>query len=580
MALTKVTYSMIQGAVLNVLDFGAVGDGVADDTDAIQSAIDAAIPTLNNEEARAVFFPAGEYLITSPLNLTADDGTINRRGIRLFGQVSGSGDYVYGTKIVGKTNGKAIIEIVDNDNFQIENLTLTNASTDGSTVGIYQARRTGGTNPSLWCGNCYFNNVTILFTNDTITQNNNFGTIGIINVSGEETTYDRCEVWANLPFVLSWSNTIRKSVDAMTATTYDTFEYDPVHATQSDITEGFSNTVFRTTNCRFIAKGYSAPIVLLNEVGSYFSSGDFLQKRSASVGSDGTNGVAYEFWNAFQINLESVTESVSTPILIHRAIGSLQASIRGAVGSAPGSLALIHFGIDAPSFVFENSEVDIDYVGSISNGFISYTTPSGVGAEEPAQVTLKNSRFNINKPISSASVDSKILYKSQNVKYNFNDFSIFANERYLKVPFFSKSIGTPATTTDIINLTLPTAIANLSGFSATVIGNFHVSNAETETAGSPSSAYVKAMWQIVRDEVPNAITTTTQTVLELTASRNASANDITDLTLSSTATGTASTMLKAASVQSGSDNAVAHISGSIEVIYAGGYSRAPLIELQ
>jgi len=41
MALTKVTYSMIQGAPLNVLDFGAVGDGVANDRNAIQAAVTA-----------------------------------------------------------------------------------------------------------------------------------------------------------------------------------------------------------------------------------------------------------------------------------------------------------------------------------------------------------------------------------------------------------------------------------------------------------------------------------------------------------------------------------------------------------
>lgn len=42
MALTKVTYSMIDGPVLNVADYGAVGNGSTEDTAAWQAAIDAA----------------------------------------------------------------------------------------------------------------------------------------------------------------------------------------------------------------------------------------------------------------------------------------------------------------------------------------------------------------------------------------------------------------------------------------------------------------------------------------------------------------------------------------------------------
>lgn len=54
MGLTKVTYAMIEGAVANVQDFGATGDGVTDDSAAVQSAFDTGLP---------VHFPAGEYLI-------------------------------------------------------------------------------------------------------------------------------------------------------------------------------------------------------------------------------------------------------------------------------------------------------------------------------------------------------------------------------------------------------------------------------------------------------------------------------------------------------------------------------------
>lgn len=60
MSLTKVTYSMIQGAVVNVLDFGAVGNGVANDTAAIQAAVTAVVAAGGG----TVFFPAGTYLLT------------------------------------------------------------------------------------------------------------------------------------------------------------------------------------------------------------------------------------------------------------------------------------------------------------------------------------------------------------------------------------------------------------------------------------------------------------------------------------------------------------------------------------
>jgi parallel beta-helix repeat protein len=63
MALTKVSYSMIEGAVANVLDFGAVGDGVTNDTAAIQAAINA---------ANGVFFPSGDYLVNAQIDLKSD----------------------------------------------------------------------------------------------------------------------------------------------------------------------------------------------------------------------------------------------------------------------------------------------------------------------------------------------------------------------------------------------------------------------------------------------------------------------------------------------------------------------------
>jgi hypothetical protein len=67
---------------INVKDYGAVGDGITDDTAAINAAL-AAVPTTPNSMLGAyVFFPPGEYLISSQIVLT-------KAGTRFGGYVGG-----------------------------------------------------------------------------------------------------------------------------------------------------------------------------------------------------------------------------------------------------------------------------------------------------------------------------------------------------------------------------------------------------------------------------------------------------------------------------------------------------------
>lgn len=61
MALTKASYSMITGAPVNILDYGADNTGVADSSAAIQAAID----SLPN--GGAIYCPAGTYLLDSTI---------------------------------------------------------------------------------------------------------------------------------------------------------------------------------------------------------------------------------------------------------------------------------------------------------------------------------------------------------------------------------------------------------------------------------------------------------------------------------------------------------------------------------
>ncbi|NBU72072.1 MAG: hypothetical protein EBS53_11610 [Bacteroidetes bacterium] len=64
MSLTKASFSLINGANLNVLDYGAAGNGLTDDTAAFQAAIEAGQAT-----ATPIFVPVGIYKITDTLDV-------------------------------------------------------------------------------------------------------------------------------------------------------------------------------------------------------------------------------------------------------------------------------------------------------------------------------------------------------------------------------------------------------------------------------------------------------------------------------------------------------------------------------
>jgi microcystin-dependent protein len=59
------------GSVINVKDYGALGDGSTNDTTAIQAAFNAANST-TNQKGKRIVFPAGVYCVESQLNVTLD----------------------------------------------------------------------------------------------------------------------------------------------------------------------------------------------------------------------------------------------------------------------------------------------------------------------------------------------------------------------------------------------------------------------------------------------------------------------------------------------------------------------------
>jgi len=81
---------------VSVKDFGAVGDGVTDDTAAIQAALTWSTSNRNH----SIFFPPGEYVTTSVLTVT--------QGIKLIGDESQGTTQQYGTTLLVNHNGNGI----------------------------------------------------------------------------------------------------------------------------------------------------------------------------------------------------------------------------------------------------------------------------------------------------------------------------------------------------------------------------------------------------------------------------------------------------------------------------------------
>lgn len=153
MALTKVSYSMIQNNVLSVVDYGADPTGINDSTAAIQAAIDAA----NNNQT--IYLPAGAYKVTASIDLTGHEG------IRLAGA------------------GQRATQIVSTADAPVIKIAGSSTSVTNSTgVCDMTIRGSGNSNTSAhgvsfaWVNSCYLQNLVFFSCRHAMNFEHNFQT--------------------------------------------------------------------------------------------------------------------------------------------------------------------------------------------------------------------------------------------------------------------------------------------------------------------------------------------------------------------------------------------------------------------
>lgn len=118
----------LEGDFLNVKDFGAVGDGVADDQPAIQAALEAAAGPGENE-GKPIYFPPGTYFLVSSFN-----DSYHLRFLRTYGGWAKSLKmYGFGQATLRTTKNKQILQILGgHTNSVIKGLNFIREKDDGS----------------------------------------------------------------------------------------------------------------------------------------------------------------------------------------------------------------------------------------------------------------------------------------------------------------------------------------------------------------------------------------------------------------------------------------------------------------
>jgi hypothetical protein len=134
--------------LISVKDFGAKGDGVTDDTAAINKAL-TAVNHANQYTNKIVWFPSGKYIVTSMLTIPAN---VIFEGVGRWTSV----DHPLGSIIEGKHTGAAVISFIGRNLSGLRNIHVRGSSVTTPKTVITLGRATAAS-----AGGHIFDNVTI-----------------------------------------------------------------------------------------------------------------------------------------------------------------------------------------------------------------------------------------------------------------------------------------------------------------------------------------------------------------------------------------------------------------------------------
>jgi hypothetical protein len=596
-------WKVLNESVINVKDYGAVGDGIVDDTAAIQFCIDNySSITLTNYTPPggrkcSIFFPNARYRITSTINLTSTgaDGKL-RHGTHLEFELRNASTE-QGTLLVGETGEKPIIETTGSDGIFLENVGMISASnsTNESRIGILHARPAPAGNSAF---RHVYENLYIRLTSQ-IGVNGGLGSIGLINIASEETNYHNLEVWANTAVVVSDTGLVEfTNKDLNGRLTYQIksafgFTFEP-HGSTTGISFGGDS--------RLISWDYFSPIVLfhgsINQGYSFDNVGfiKFLPSQQGGLAygpSSGDGFVATGKYcyaietsaNLDRLKLFGQMEGCSRFMLLKGTMNRCDIELGLAGWNNNGNfndksfpyIALDQKGIN--NFGLRNwirhSKFKMTTDTDSTVPFLGFLSPLTTAMElEIANCEFEFDSFstvNLNNKYDKTKVQKGIFRNTVNSIFKIIDKEIKIGENSLKTSINKKSIPVNSNiSTKILEIELPTIVTNKASFG----GSCEISGVCT-SAGvglqSQSSVHFKARFSFVTENSDGSIQLSPITIeLDPIISFNPAYNAITSLGLSlSSANNTIN--LNSQPTESGNNNIPVNISADVNIHYSDAF---------
>jgi hypothetical protein len=547
---------------------GAYGSESADWSPAINKSID-----LANSGCKKVKLQARRYNVLSTVNLA--NSTVNKADMTLEGAVR-STQYERGTLLVGNTGeGKCVIETTDSDGTHLKNIGVVRGSVNPSSIGILQARGTG----TGWAGDQYHENVYVNMSSNP-SSNSGFGTIGIINLAGEETRWENLQVWANMPLVITWTNSFQRTSGDMSSI----IGCGVTSSVGANMATNASDTVFKLSGLgRLIAYDYVSPCLLINAAATVDLGHVFLQMRPSGV-SGVTQGVykyAIENWNCYQFKHFGAIEGAGGYLLDRRDLTDADINVRmSGNGETTQPLdPLIYLYDDGGDYSFARCKVNLNSYDSGRPLFAARRIDGSNTA--PMRFTIQDSEFKTGGAYNMTTFrDKRILRNTINSAFNFGDGRrIRVGDHTIVMPI-SKNIGVRGQATDLFRVRMPTYISNLGAFSVSVSLEGSLSNAIGGGVGDPSVNSFKCNFNIANQYNSQTITVSTIGVTnDSPANTNVAANSITGVQITAVADNANNWVtVRAQPVTTGANNAAVQMNAEVTSIWSGGYRDTLVIE--